>query len=95
MSFTIDQWSRDSMAIVLKCIQHTTKENMLLLKDLSELWRVRSTSLWLQYQQDVYIVKLKEMGDKYIKTYHRKINMKPTDVKVDTLMMVLSIIKKT
>ena len=35
------------------------------------------------------------MGDKYIKTYHRKINMKPTDVKVDTLMMVLSIIKKT
>ena len=95
MSFTIDQWSRDSMTIVLKCIQHTTKENMLLLKDLSELWRVRSTSLWLQYQQDVYIVKLKEMGDKYIKTYHRKINMKPTDVNVDTLMMVLSIIKKT
>ena len=34
------------------------------------------------------------MGDKYNKTYHRKINMKPTDVKVDTLMMVLSIIKK-
>ena len=35
-------------------IQNTTKENLSLLADLSEPWRVKFISIWLQYQKCVY-----------------------------------------
>ena len=38
MSFTVDQWSQGCMPMKLKCIEYTTKESLLLLRDLSELW---------------------------------------------------------
>ena len=39
------------------------------------------TNLWLQYQKNVYIDKLDDIGKKYNKTYHRTINMNPGEVK--------------
>ena len=36
MNFITDQWNHGYNIIIKKCIQHKMKENMLLLKDLSE-----------------------------------------------------------
>ena len=75
VSFVIDQWSHDCMAMVLKCIQYI-KESLLLLKDLSELWRVRYTNI-SEVSKIVHIDKI----DGIIGKYNKETKMKPGDVK--------------
>ena len=70
--------------MILKCIRYITKENLLLLKDLSELERLKSTNTWQQYQKNVYITKLGEIINEYNNTCHRTIKMKPVDEKNNT-----------
>ena len=64
VNFTIDQWNQGFKQIMWKCIQYITKENLLLLKDLL----------------DVYIDKLDEIVNKYKNAHLRTIEMKPVDV---------------
>ena len=49
--FYTNHWNCGCMDIVLKCIQYTTKKNLLLLKELSELWKATFITKWLQYQR--------------------------------------------
>ena len=55
------------------------KENKLLSKDLLEHERLKFTNIWLWY-----IDKLDDMVSEYSNTNHRRIKMKPVDVKDDT-----------
>ena len=50
------------MTVTLRSVKHIAKENLWLLKDLSELYSVIYTSIWLQYHKVCKIV------DKYSKT---------------------------
>ena len=40
--------------LTLKCVQRGLKENLLLLKDLLEFWKMRFTSIW-QLLQEMFI----------------------------------------
>ena len=55
------------------------KENLLFLKDLLKLLKIKSTNIWLQYQKTVD--KLDNRVNEYNNKCHRTIKMKPTDVK--------------
>ena len=57
------------------------KENLLLLKDLLEPWKRKSTNTSLQYQK---MYKLDDIFNKYSNTYHITIKKKPVDVKNNT-----------
>ena len=59
------------------------KENLLLLKDFLELWRIKSTNMTL-VSRNVSIDMLDNIVDKFNKKYQRTINMKPIDVKWST-----------
>ena len=63
--------------ITLKCIQHTIKENLFLLKDLLGLWKTRVS-------KNLYFNVLDEIINKYKNTVHRSIKMKPIDVTSDS-----------
>ena len=65
--------------MILKCIQRIMKETLLLLKDLLELQRLKST-----ISLNVHIDKLDDNVNKYNNTYHTTIKMKPVDVKDNT-----------
>ena len=67
--------------MVLKCIWFIMKENLLLLKDLLEHWRLKSINRWLPCQRNVYIDKLNDIVGEYNNIYHRKIKMKLVEVK--------------
>ena len=67
--------------MILKCIQHIMKENLLFLKDLLELEKLKSRNTWLQYQK---IGKLDDIVNEYSNIYHRTTKMKPVDVKDNT-----------
>ena len=67
--------------MILKCIRYIKTENLLLLKDLSELQRLKSIHRWFQYQKNVYTDKLDDIVHEYNNTYHRTNKMKPIDVK--------------
>ena len=56
---------------------------MLLLKDLLESYRTKFVSIWRQNKK-VYIDKLDDVVNKYNKTYHSTIKIKPVDVKSST-----------
>ena len=60
------------------------KENLLLLSDLLELWKIKFVNTWLQYPKNVYIDKLEGIVNKYNNAYHRIIKIKPADVKSNT-----------
>ena len=60
------------------------KENLLLLKDSLEPWKIKRISIWLQYEKNVYIDQLDHIDNKYRNTYHSTIQMKPVDVKLNT-----------
>ena len=68
-SSTIVQWNQGSKLIIWKCIEHTTKKNMLLLKDLLE-----------PVSKNVYIDELTGIVDKYNNAYQSTMKMKPVDV---------------
>ena len=73
-------WLQDN---IWKFTQQTIKENLLLLKSLLELWRIKSTNIWLQYQKEVYANKLNHIIDKYNNTYHKTIKMESINVKTN------------
>ena len=54
-----------------------------MLKDLLESYRTKFVSIWRQYKK-VYIDKLDDVVNKYNKTYHSTIKIKPVDVKSST-----------
>ena len=56
------------------------KENLSLLKDSLEPWRIKFINTWLQYQKNEYIDKLDDIVHKNYNTY-KTIKMKPVDVK--------------
>ena len=60
------------------------KENLLLLSDSLELWKIKFVNTWLQYPKNVYIDKLEDIVNKYNNAYHRIIKIKPADVKSNT-----------
>ena len=64
------------MAISLKCTRFTVKENLLLFKGLSKLWRVRSINIWLRFPKNVYNNKLDEIVNKYNNTHSKTIKIK-------------------
>ena len=68
----------------MKCIEHTRKESLFLLRDLSEHWTIRSTSVCLKYQKKMYINKLDEIVNKYNKTYNSTIKIKLPNVQPST-----------
>ena len=60
------------------------KENLLLLKDLLELSKLKSTNTWLQYQKNMYIVKLDDVVDECNNIYNWTIKMEPVDLEDNT-----------
>ena len=50
----INPWNHDCKKVTLKISQCTLKENLLLQKDLLELYRIKAINIWLQYQKYVY-----------------------------------------
>ena len=64
-----------------KCIQHITKENLLLLEDLLEPFRTKFIM-----SKNMYIYKLDDIVNKYNNAYYRTIKMKPVDVKSSTYL---------
>ena len=63
-----------------KGIQYTMRQNLLLLKNLLELYKLKSRYM-TSVSQNVYIDNLDDTGNEYDNTYHRTIKMKPVDVK--------------
>ena len=57
------------------------KENLLLLKELLELWKLKSTNTWLQDQKKVHIYQLDDIVDECNNTYHKTIKMNPANFK--------------
>ena len=55
------------------------KENLLLLRDLLEHWRIK----FLDICQNIYFDALDDIVNKYNNTVHRTIKMKPIDVTSD------------
>ena len=68
------------MTMTYKRIQYTMRQNLLLLKNLLELYKLKSRYM-ISVSQNVYIDKLDDTGNEYDNTYHRTIKMKPVDVK--------------
>ena len=62
------------------------KENLWLLKDLLEPWKVKFIGIWLHYQNHVYIDKLDDEVNKYNNTYHSTTEIKPVDLKSNTFI---------
>ena len=60
------------------------KENLLLLKNLLELFITKIYKYMSSSSKNVYINKLDDIVDEYNNTYHRAIKMKPVDVKDKT-----------
>ena len=61
---------------------HRIKENLLLLRDSLELWRIKSALFTLvEISKNGNIDQLDDVIDKYSNTYHRTIKMKSIDVK--------------
>ena len=59
------------------------KENLLLLKDLLELWKTRIFKHMTAVSKNVYFDVLDDIVNKYNNTVHRSIKMKPIDVTFD------------
>ena len=68
------------MTMTYKRIQYTMRQNLLLLKNLLELYKLKSRYM-TSVSQNVYIDKLDDTGNEYNNTYHRTIKMKPANVK--------------
>ena len=60
------------------------KENLLLLKDYSDLRKTRFTSIWQLFQRIFILMCLMILLTKYNNTFHRTIKMKPINVISDS-----------
>ena len=65
--------------VTLKCIQHTIKENLLLLKGLLKLYKIFKHMAIVS--KSVYFDFLDDIVKNYNNTFHRTMKMKPIDVK--------------
>ena len=83
VSFPIDQWNHGYKIMILKCIQHIPKRNMLLLKDSLEL-KEQNLQIHDFSIKKCYIDKLDYTVYKYSNTYHSTIKMKVVDVSSST-----------
>ena len=77
--------------MTLKCIQHTLKENLLLLKDLLERGRARFLSTRLLFQRMFILILLDDIVNKYNSTVHKTIKMKPFEVTSDFYVNTIKI----
>ena len=68
--------------MILKCIQEIMKENLLRLKDLSNLKEQNLQVYVYTLLKNVYIDKSSDRVNKYSNVYHGTIKMKPVDVKL-------------
>ena len=68
----------------MKYIQHTTKGNLLPLKDFLERWKARFLSTWQLFQKNIYFDVLDDIVNKYNNIVHRTIKMKPIDITYDS-----------
>ena len=68
----------------MKYIQHTTKGNLLPLKDFLEHWKARFLSTWQLFQKNIYFDVLDDIVNKYNNIVHRTIKMKPIDITYDS-----------
>ena len=59
-------------------------ENLLLLRDLLEHWKIRFLSIWQLFQKNNYFNALDNIVNKYNNTVHKTIRMKPIDVTSDS-----------
>ena len=59
-------------------------ENLLLLRDLLEHWKIRFLSIWQLFQKNIYFNALDNIVNKYNNTVHKTIRMKPIDVTSDS-----------
>ena len=76
----VDKRSEFCNNSVKNCLKYNDIETyLLLLKDLSELTKI--SKYMTSISKNVYIDKLDDTVKKYNNTYHRKIKMKPVDVK--------------
>ena len=48
-NFKLGPWNHGYKTMILRFIQPIMKESLLLLRDLLEPWRIKSTNIWLQY----------------------------------------------
>ena len=62
--------------MALKCIQHTLKKSLLLLKN----FKIQDLQTYESCVKTVYFDVLDNIANKYNKTYHRTIKIRPADV---------------
>ena len=60
------------------------KKKMLLPNDLLEPRIIKSLNIWLQFQVNIYIIKLDDIVNEYNNTYHGTIKLNPADVRSST-----------
>ena len=70
--------------MILLCIQHIMKENLLLMKGLLERLKSKIYKYMTSISKNPYINKLDDIVDEYNNTCHTTIKMKPIDVKDNT-----------
>ena len=71
--------------MILKCIQYTVKENLLLLKDLkTKIYKYMTSA-----SKNVFTDKLDDIVNKYNNTYHTTFKMKPVDVENNIYILTL------
>ena len=87
VSSTIDQWNNGCKIMIKKCIQHIMKENLLLLKDWLESYKITKSEQNYKYMtptsKNVYIDQSPEIVNEYNNRYHKTIKMKFDDVKLN------------
>ena len=81
--------------MALKCIQHTMKENLLLLNNLLELSKTRFLSTWQPFQR---MFMSHDMSDDIVNKYnnrvHRTIKVKPLTLHMILMLNTMKILTK-
>ena len=81
--------------MALKCIQHTMKENLLLLNNLLELSKTRFLSTWQPFQRMFMSHDMPDdIVNKYNNRVHRMIKMKPLTLHLILMLNTLKILTK-
>ena len=72
-NFTVYQWNHGCKVMAWEYIQHIVKENLLLPKDLLELWGIKSTNTWLKYQKICLgRMQYRKNGEETVGTFYEK-----------------------
>ena len=81
--------------MALKCIQHTMKENLLLLNNLLELSKTRFLSTWQPFQRMFMSHDMPDdIVNKYNNRVHRMIKMKPLTLHLILMLNTMKILTK-